>query len=243
MWKTILGHCIYESPTGTRVFQNPVYRWLKFDSKAIQSLINRYFPHRPELSYLKPLILPGQLQPGNCCMLGLGGGGAAHALSPYLGDTKLTIVESNEEVINIAKRFFMIDKLTNLSIIHQDASLFVRDYKSEFQHILVDLFTANAFPDHCSNEAFFADCKRLLKPEGVLAVNLANSHEHWPVFQLIQKQFLRSTITFPVAGSANMIILAQNSSSPNSFIDTLKKSHTLRRLAWDGKWGCIATMR
>ena len=239
----MFGHCIYKSAQGVRVFQNPLYRWLHFESRAIQTLINRYFPYKPGLSYLNPLILPVQIQPEDCCMLGLGGGGAAHALSSYLGDFKLVIVEANSEVIDIAHRFFMIGELKNLNIIHQDASLFVRNCNTKFQHILVDLFTAKSFPTQCHSEEFFIHCKQLLKPGGLLAINLANRQEQWPIFQLIQKQFPRSTIAIPVTDSANMIILAQNSHSITTYLDILKKSKKLQGLVWDAKWGCIAKIR
>lgn len=239
MWKTFAGQKIYQSTSGIRVFQNVLFRWLQFESKAIQTLINRYSPQQPGLSYIKTLILPVQLQPSSCCMLGLGGGGAAHALSPFIKPDKLLVVEYNKEVIDIASRFFLIDKLDNLIIKQQDASLFVQEYQYQFHHLLVDLFDANVFPSHCNNEAFFANCKRLLKSEGILAVNLANRHEQWPIFQLIQQQFPYATLALPIVDSPNMIVLAQNSYSITPFLDLLKKNKTLKRLSWNEKWGHV----
>ncbi|ARG97346.1 spermidine synthase [Legionella micdadei] len=243
MWKTFAGHCIYQSTSGIRVFQNPIFRWLQFDSRAIQTLINRYCPQKPGLSYIKSLIFAVTLQPESCCMLGLGGGGAAHALSPLLGKDKLVIVERDDEVIDVASRFFMINQLENLSIIHQEANLFIRECQTQFQHLLVDLFDANAFPTSCNNDEFFLHCKRLLKPGGILAVNLANRHEQWPIFQLIQKSFQRSTIVLPVLDSPNMIVLAQNSDSMDTLLNRLKKNKTCKKITWDSKWGCVAKIK
>lgn len=240
MWKILAGRCIYQSSTGARVFQNFFFRWLKFDGIALQTVLNRSFPHRPGLQYIKPLILAAQLQPANCCMLGLGGGGAAHALSSSLADSQLTVVESNSEVIDIAKRFFMVDNLKNLHIVHQDASIFVQQNTLQFQHLLVDLFNAEVFPQQCNTEHFFANCKRLLLTGGILAVNLANRHEQWPIFQLIRQQFLSTTVALPVKNCANMIILACKSETITSLLDLLKQSKKLKRLTWDTKWGCIA---
>ncbi len=224
MWKTFAGRCIYHSPTGIRVLQNPLFRWLQFESKAIQTLLNRYCPHRPGLSYIKLLILAAQLQPTSCCMLGLGGGGVAHALSKVLGPEKLTIVENSAEVIDVASRFFMIDQLNNLVVVQEDASSFVQKWTKQFHHLLVDLFDATHFPAQCNNEEFFANCRRLLTPEGILAVNLANRHEQWPILQLIQQQFPHSTITLPSSNSPNVIVLAQNSDSiSSSLLNGLKK--------------------
>lgn len=240
MWKTLAGKRIYKTANGVQVFQNLLFRWLKFDSNALQTLLNRYFPHRPGLYYIKSLILAVQTQPANCCMFGLGGGGAAHAIAPYLEDFQLTIVEGNPEVIDIAHRFFMLNRLKNINIINQDANLFVQLCEMQFPHLLVDLFNAETFPSHCNTEQFFSQCKRILSPEGVLAVNLANRHEQWPIFQLIRKNFLQCTVALPVKKSANMIILASKSDSVTPLLDILKKSKKLKRLSWDSLWGCIA---
>jgi spermidine synthase len=240
MWKTFAGRRIYKSASGIYVFQNPFFRWLQFDSDAFQTVLNRYFPEKPGLSYLKPLLWPVQLQPSSCCMLGLGGAGAAHALSPFLNHSKLTIVEANAEVIDIARRYFMLDKLTNLNILHQDANLFVQECQLQFQYVLVDLFTADSFPHHCNTDAFFSNCKRLLKPEGILVVNLANRHEQWPIFQLIKQQFSLSTLALPIADCSNMIIFARNNGSITPLLELLKMNKKIKTVVWDAKWGCIA---
>jgi spermidine synthase len=242
MWKILAGRCIYHSSTNIRVFQNFFFRWLKFEGAALQTVINRYLPHRPELHYVKTLILAAQLQPANCCMLGLGGGGAAHALSALLGNFQLAVVENNSEVIDIAKCFFMLNKLRNIHIIHQDASLFVQQSNVQFQHLLVDLSNAETFPQQCNTEQFFANCKHLLLAGGIMAVNLANKHEQWSIFKLIRQQFLSATVALPVKNCTNVIILACKSETVTPLLERLKRSKKLKRLAWDTKWGCIAEM-
>lgn len=238
-WKVWGGKCLYNSEGKIRVYQNLLYRWLQFDSTAIQTLISRTAPHKPKLQYIKPLILPGIIQPGSICMLGLGGGGAAHALSPFLGTNELCIVEKSEEVIAVAKRFFMIDNLSHVQIIHQDAYSFVSQYQNTFQHVMIDLFTADAFPKDCCTELFFSHCKRLLKPNGILALNIANASEHWPLFELIQKQFNRATLVLPLTESANIIILAQNANSITPFIELLRQHKKIVSLTWDSDWGYL----
>lgn len=243
MWKTFAGRCIYQSPQGTRVLENPLFRWLQFDSKALQTVLNRYAPHRPELNYIKYLIQAVQLKPQRCCMLGLGGGGTAHTLSPALKNSKLTIIENSAEVIELAERYFMIDRLNNLNIIHEEASLFLSQCSAKFENLLIDLFTAHNFPSQCNNEEFFARCKQVLTNEGVVAVNLANSREHLPLFQLIQKQFSRSTLVVPVPYSANLIVFAQNSSTIDPLIETFKETGQIKGLSWNSSWGYVAELK
>lgn len=243
MWKTFYGRCIYQSQQGIRVLENPLFRWLQFDSKALQTVINRYAPHRPELNYINYLIQAVQLNPQHCCMLGLGGGGTAHALSSILKDYNLTIIEISAEVIDLARRFFMINRLTNLNIIHEEASLFLSQCNTQFEHLLIDLFTAHNFPSQCNNEEFFKNCRQVLRPGGILAVNLANAREHWPLFQLIQKQFSHSTLVIPVPYSANLIVFAQNSGTINPLLDALKEKRQIQELTWTSTWGYIGNLR
>jgi spermidine synthase len=243
MWKTFAGRCLYQSPQGTRVFQNLLFRWLQFDSKALQTVLNRYGRHKPGLNYIKYLIMAAELKPQNCCMFGLGGGGAAHALSPLLGDFQLTIIENSAEIIELAKRFFWLDQLKNIKIIHQDASEFLCESVIKFDHLLIDLFTANNFPSQCNNDQFFINCKKALTPEGILAVNVANIHEYKPLFQLIQKQFSHSTLVISVPGSANLIIMAQNSPSINPLLERLRKNRRFKQLSWTENWGYVAKIK
>jgi spermidine synthase len=242
MWKTFAGKCIYESTTGIKVFQNYLFRWLKFNSNAIQTLINRFFPQLPSLHYIKPLTLFARLDPATCCMLGLGGGGVAHALSPWQ-KVGLTVVESNAEIINIAKRYFMINRIKNLEVIHQNAYDFVAQTNRQFDHILVDLFNAENFPSECNSEFFFSRCRTLLSPEGVLAVNLANRQEQQPILQLIRMSFCKITLATPVQNSANIIVFASKNNSVQFLIDKLREHKKLKAIVWDSQWGHLIKVR
>ncbi|ASQ46083.1 spermidine synthase [Legionella clemsonensis] len=242
MWKTLWGACVHESTSGIRVYQNFLFRWLKFKGTTLQTLLNRYFPHRPGLYYVNSLTLFVRLSPGSCCMLGLGGAGVAHALSPF-HQVKLTAVEYDGEVINIAKQFFRVNELSNLEIIHGDAQAFAMQTNKQFQHVLVDLFTHDVFPSQCNTEEFFYHCKRMLTTNGILAVNLANRSEQWPIFQLIRKNFHNSTLAVSVKKSANIIIFATKHKSANYLIDVLKQHKQLKNLFWDEKWGCVAELK
>ncbi|AHE67254.1 spermidine synthase [Legionella oakridgensis ATCC 33761 = DSM 21215] len=220
--------------------QNLLYRWLTLGNDDIQTLINRHHPGKPILDYIKPLTVGVRAQPANCCLLGLGGAGVAHALSSHLMDFQLDVVEYDNEIIELAHTYFMLDRLKHLKIIHQDANLFIQDSQATYQHIMIDLSDAHAFPEHCNNDLFFEHCRRLLLPEGTLAINLANLHEQWPVLQHIRTHFKQAIISLPVKGSANMVILASRTENALALAKLLKKNQQLKQLSWDSHWGCIA---
>lgn len=240
MWKTLAGRCIYQAPNGAKVHQNIFFRWLTLGSDALQTLINRRAPEKPELGYIHPLALAVRKQPAECCLLGLGGAGVAHALATYLGDFKIIAVENNRDVINIASSYFMADKLKNLTVIEQDANLFVKQGLSRFQHLLVDLYESHAFPRQCNTMDFFINCKRLLLPDGIMALNITNIQEQWSLFNYVREIFSKRTVTLPVKGAANLIVLACNSSTAAPLLDLLTSCGDLKELKWDTRWGCIA---
>lgn len=242
-WKTAIGRCIYQTNQGLKVFENPFFRWLTLDSDALQTVLNKKKPYKPELSYIKPLILAAQMMPSvDCCMLGLGGGAAAHALAPFMGNARLTIVEENVEVIDVASRFFKMNELQNLTLIHQDANEFVQTSQTQYQHLLIDLFGAKYFPTHCVTERFFSHCKRLVQTQGILAVNLANKQEHGPILHLIKALFKQNTITILAKKSTNVVILAGEHCIFNLWLHALQQQEKLQRFIWDPHWGFLAEL-
>ena len=242
-WKTWGGRCIYQSPTGAKVYQNIFYRWLTLDSNALQTLINKTHPQKPALGYTNQLTIAVRAKPGECCMLGLGGAGVAHILAPYLGNTPLTIVENDAEIINIAAMYFRSNDLNYLNIVHQDASLFVQQNQNKYLHLLVDLFGAHTFPAQCNTYAFFKQCQRLLLPNGILAVNLADMTEQRNVFDWIQEDFDQKTIVLPVKGASNIIVLAFNGPSITPLLSLLEECGELKKLSWSSEWGWMGWRR
>ncbi len=241
MWKTLLGRCIYRNNSGISIYQNAMFRWLKFNSGVLQTLLNRYYPSQPGLYYIKPLILAVELLPGTTCMLGLGGAGVAHALAPSLDKIKLTIIEKDPVVIELAKHYFRLDKL-KVSVVQQDAFFFLQKTQTKYKHLLIDLFGAKSFPKNCFNEQFFRHCKTCLTPDGILAINIANYNNRWPILQLIRQHFHQATLIFLVKKSANIIILASSNTSILPLLEILQKSNAVQPLYWDAKWGWLGEL-
>jgi spermidine synthase len=234
MWKTKLGRCIYTSPSGYKVYQNLFYRWLTLGSNAIQTIIDRRAPQRPILYYLPALSLMARKYPGPTCLLGLGGAGLAFMLDPL----PLIAVDSSVEVIEIAHKFFMIENLKNLTIIHENAMNFVQNNHTTYSHLIIDLYNANHFPSECANNAFFSLCKTLLNEDGFLAINLANIKEQWPVFQLV-KMLFNHTLVIPIKKSANMVVIAAKGGSKELLMQKINATDELKRIIWVDSWGYV----
>ena len=237
MWKAYLGKCIYESPSGFRVWQNFGYRWLTFEDNVFQSIINRRYPEYGGLQYITPFTRMVHAFPGDCCLLGLGGASVAHALFKTIANSQLDAVDNSQEVIDIATRFFKTDRVKNLNIIHQNAETFVQSTSMVYQHLLVDLYNANDYPLECSHDAFFANCKAILKPGGMMAVNLIDIHEKKHLVQYIKNQFNNCTLLVPVVGTTNTIVFAYNGPKTGVFLE--KINPVMKSVVWDSVWGCV----
>lgn len=237
-WKTRFGHCIYQT-TNISVYQNLFYRWLTFTSPAIQTLINRHQPHQLSLQYLKPFTLGVRTNPGPCCLLGLGGGGVIHATQPYLQRNPITAVELNEQVIQIANKHFMLEKIKNLEIIHQDANLFINTTQQQYQHLLIDLYLDNGMPACCEDADFLNYCQQILLKNGLISMNFAYIEDAWRVLKQLKRQLGQNTLCIPVKGTANMVIVSSQMLLSDNWFEQWLQSGELKRIIWDSQWGYL----
>lgn len=242
-WKRRFARCIYQTPSGIRVFQNFFYRWLTIETKTVQSCINRFMPEKTSLSYIQYMTLAIKAQPADCCLFGLGGAGIPHALNTLLQShqKQLVAVEKSHEIIAIANDFFFTAQLPCLKIIHQDAQEYAQHCQTQYQHLFIDLFNSKSFPPECCHTNFFSHCHRMLLPGGILAINLAHSKEQWTILQLIREYFHHSTVAFPIPGKTNLVILACKTPSVSQLLAMIQAAEpNPKHLVWDARWGYLA---
>ena len=177
--------------------------------------------------------------PGDSSNLGLGGASLIHRLAslPF----SITAVEISSEIIEIAKNYFMIDKLSNLELAHMPAEDYLEQYNKKFSNIMIDLYDAQAFPAKCNNSRFFFNCKKNLKPDGFLSVNLANSKEQYAILQLIKKYFI-NTLVIPITKCANIVIIASNHTNRDDFLNAVQKNKEINKLSLVTCWGYLAEL-
>lgn len=230
----MFGRCIYTSPSGYKIYQNFLYRWLTLGSTALQTVINRRTPQKPVLYYLPALTLMARSTPGDCCLLGLGGAGVAHMIAS--SNYPITAVDSSDEIINIARQLFLIERFSNLTLIHQNATDFVQNSTQQYQHLIIDLYNAHCFPPECNNDDFFIHCMQRISNEGFMAINLANIKEQYPIAQLLKRHF-KNTLIIPIKKSANMVIIASNHDQTEQFINQIQRSKEIKKISLVSSWG------
>lgn len=237
-WKTLGARVLYEESDHICIFDNYIYRWLTFGNRTFQTMVNRWHLSSPSLYYIKPFIRAAQILPGDICMLGLGGAGVAHALSPFLNEKKLTTIEIDESVIAIASQFFWADQIKNMEIIHEDALSFLRTENKKYAHLLIDIHGKSSFPEKAATPLFFKNVHERLKDDGIMVLNLATIPDQEKIIPMIREIFNDKTISIPVKRSANLITVAvKNAQSP---FEVFQKIFNIKEMIRHPLFGNIA---
>ena len=131
-------------------------------------------------------LLPKTFIPKSILMLGFAGGSAAKMLADRYPGVKITGVEIDPMMIQIAKDHFKIGKIPNLEIINQDAIKFINDCHlptDNWDLVLADCFKGFDIP------AEFSDIK-LLKKAVSLTDNFLINRLYWDEHIPLTNQFL-----------------------------------------------------
>lgn len=118
--------------------------------------------------HLMSFALALAAEPRSVLLLGLGGGAMARFLSTHYPQCRLTIVEKDPAIIEIAHDHFRVDA----PVAAADARDFVAEAEAEYDVILVDLYDGGGFVT--GGGEFWRNCFRLLAPWGCLAINWAD---------------------------------------------------------------------
>lgn len=127
-----------------------------------------------KISNLQPVRRQGGLLISNVLILGLGGGTAVQLINKYFPQAKITGVEIDPIMIKLGKKYFALDKITNLKIINTNALDFAKNYAlhpTPYTLILVDLYLGNQFPVKAESKPFLMGLKKLVVQDGVIVIN------------------------------------------------------------------------
>lgn len=109
--------------------------------------------------------------PQSILVLGIAGGTLIHELSDRYPHAKIAGVDIDQTMIDIGKRYFGLDAISNLRCICANARNFIQRTKDRFDMIIVDLFIGPDVPDFVSSLSFQQKINRLLTKNGCVVVN------------------------------------------------------------------------
>lgn len=187
-------------------------RVLHLGSRAIQSAMRVNRPWDLELAYTRAMMgfLMFNPLPQEVLMIGLGGGSLAKFIRKQRPQTRITAVEIDPRVIAAARTHFELppDDAT-LSVVEADGALYVRQHPGSADVILLDGFDAGNQVEALATQTFYAACRRALKPNGMLVVNLwGRDSEFAEYFARLTRAFDGEVGWLSVQNKTNVIVFA-----------------------------------
>lgn len=157
------------------------------------------------------LALAWQPTPRHILLIGLGGGRLQMVLHHYLQDTTLFTVEIDPITVEVAGRFFGFASDTRQHLTVKDGRNYLRGMPAEapYDVILLDAYRAGGIPLHLCTREFYAECRAVLTPTGVVATNLQAAT---PLYDAMRKTFaasFRHTAVLPLLGG-NVVVIGSD---------------------------------
>lgn len=143
-------------------------------------------------------------------LLGMGGGSVIETLrKDFLHAGKITAVETDAVMIDLAEKEFGVSPDNGLDIVHNDAFLFIEKDSGMYDLIIIDIFIDNRVPANVFSETFWSGLIKRLNLHGNVLFNAGLlSENHLSVQPLINK--LKHCIQFKKAAGvegANLVLV------------------------------------
>lgn len=115
--------------------------------------------------------------PKKVLILGCGGGTQPKLLNTSFkskGNREITVVEIDEKIVDLAKKYFSLSQHKNLTVIVDDAFNVIRKFSQsnkKFDLVIVDLFVGENIPRKITNEEFLRNLSKAVSNEGLVIFN------------------------------------------------------------------------
>lgn len=141
-------------------------------------------------------------QPKSALVIGVGGGTILRLLAQKFPDLAIIGVELDPEIVAVAKKFFDLDQISNLTIIVGDGATYVRDYRGDkFDLVLIDAYLGGNYPSHFEEARFFQEVKAILSPVGIAAFNRTSGSTLGKFRKMLEENFATiEEIKIPLPG-------------------------------------------
>ena len=146
-------------------------------------------------------------------ILGVAGGSVIKTLVDeiqYKG--KITGVEIDAKTINLANKYFGLDKIENLQIIIADAEKFVAETREIYDLIIIDIFEDTIMPDFLFGNDFISNVLNLLNIDGFVVFNTIVSDNSAQIrnekfVKLIASEYIKLQRISNLEGDNELLIL------------------------------------
>jgi spermidine synthase len=193
-------------------------RLLEFQPGMVQSEMRLSRPDDLVLSYARAMMcfVLFHPQPEHIVMVGLGGGSLAKFCYRYLPHCRITVLELNPQVIALREQFAIPRDNARFRVIEADAVDYMRKLDNSADVLLVDGFDADGLPPPLGSAAFYADCRRALRPGGVMVTNIFSYDPHYgAMLRRLRHTFQGRICWFRGIAGNNRILFAVKDGKPS----------------------------
>jgi spermidine synthase len=215
-----------------RVHTRRGLRTLEFRPGMVQSEMSLADPERLVLSYARAMMcfVLFQPRPAHIVMVGLGGGSLAKFCYRYLPHSRITVLELRADVIALRNQFAIPPDDERFRIIHADAVRHMAQLRNSADVLLLDGFDETGLPPELGSARFYADCRRALRPNGVLVANLFSYDPHYGAMLRRLRQCFRQRVGgFSGIAGNNRLLFAIKSGDGAAPTPALRRLQRLAR--------------
>ncbi|UVW30244.1 transferase spermidine synthase [Massilia sp. H6] len=187
-------------------------RTLAFTPGDIQSEMRLSQPNALVLAYPRAMMCFALLvpRPQHIVMVGLGGGSLAKFCYRHFPRARITVLEVRADVIALRALFQVPPDDARLRVLHCDAAAWLAQQAGSADVLLVDGFDASGLPPALSSASFYTDCRRALRPGGVLVANIFSyAPDYVSALQRLQQIFGGHVCWLSGIAGNNQILFAQ----------------------------------
>jgi len=209
-----------ETPWGDiEVWQDGSMRYLHIQGKIVlQSQLDMAQKEKLQLPHSRAmmsfLLFQSNLKP--ILLFGVGGGSIIHFLCYWFPALKITAVDVNDKVLNIAKKYFAVSNTSQVSIQVADALTYLAQTQPKnVGVILVDIHDGKRLPDFLYQHDFMAQCFHALSSEGMVVINVLvyNDQDLLDILKALRQCFTGISLCMTVKEQQNVLLFAFKSLS------------------------------
>lgn len=212
-----------------QVSESAGVRYLHFSSHWIQGAMRVARPWALELEYTREmmtalLLRPGADWPRSALLIGLGAASLTKFLYRHRPAARLTVVEIDPEVVDVARLHFKLpEEDARLRIVIDDGAGFVAQSRERYDLIMVDGFDENARTGLLDTLPFYLNCKAHLSETGLLVTNLLTKRRGVRAsLERIEEAFDGRALALPSCESGNVVAFAATGTPVGHSIADLK---------------------
>jgi spermidine synthase len=191
---------IYEKDTRYHhlaVVDDDQSRFLRFDNSFQSGMyLDRPFATRFEYSAYFQVALAYKPTIRNILFIGVGGGSALKGFWRDHPQLRVTAVEIDPVVVDVAYKYFQMPRSPRLEVEVKDGRRFLADDDRKWDAIMIDAYYADSIPFHLTTVEFLDLVRSRLNPGGVVVSNVIGSIRG-PVSQLFRSFYRTYRSVFP----------------------------------------------